>query len=184
MSALRVALLALLVCGAACAPRESDPPQTAKNVILFIGDGMGVSTITAARIYDGQTKGMDGEENVLSFERFPNLALIKTYNTNQQVPDSAGTATAMLTGTKTRAGVINIGPNARRSSCESARANPLTTIVDEAKRRGLSAGVVTTTRLTHATPATMYARSAERDWEGNGYILMGRDHFSIPHRQF
>ncbi len=44
------------------------PP--AKNVILFIGDGMGVSTVTAIRILDGQQKGMPGEENVLSFERF------------------------------------------------------------------------------------------------------------------
>ena len=69
MSAPRAALLALLVCGAACAPTEY--PPTAKNVILFIGDGMGVSTITAARIFDGQSKGMQGEENELSFERFP-----------------------------------------------------------------------------------------------------------------
>ena len=161
------ALLALLVCGAACGPADRSVPARAKNVILFIGDGMGVSTVTATRIFDGQSRGMDGEENVLSFERFPNLALVKTYNSNQQVPDSAGTATAMLTGTKTRAGVINIGPEAQRASCEDALANELNTIVDEAKRRGLSAGIVTTTRLTHATPAAMYARSAERDWEGN-----------------
>ena len=43
----------------------------AKNVILFIGDGMGVSTVTATRIYDGQSRGETGEENFLSFERFP-----------------------------------------------------------------------------------------------------------------
>ena len=70
----------------------------AKNVILFVGDGMGISTLTAARILDGQQKGMLGEENYLSFERYPNTALIKTYNTNQQTPDSAGTMTAMVTG--------------------------------------------------------------------------------------
>ncbi|MEI8210264.1 MAG: alkaline phosphatase, partial [Methylococcales bacterium] len=56
----------------------------AKNVILFIGDGMGVSTITASRIYDGQTKGGHGEENSLSFEKLPYLALSKTYSVDQQ----------------------------------------------------------------------------------------------------
>ncbi|NIO39813.1 MAG: alkaline phosphatase, partial [Burkholderiales bacterium] len=79
-------------------------------IILFIGDGMGISTITAARIFDGQTRGVDGESNSLAFEKFPHVALVKTYNTNQQVPDSAGTATAMLTGHKTRAGLIGVGP--------------------------------------------------------------------------
>jgi len=54
----------------------------AKNVIIFIGDGMGVSTVTAARIFDGQSKGLKGEEHALAFEDFENLALIKTYNTN------------------------------------------------------------------------------------------------------
>jgi len=60
--------------------------KPAKNVILFIGDGMGVSTITASRIYDGQQKGGHGEENSLSFEKFPYLALSKTYSVDQQTP--------------------------------------------------------------------------------------------------
>ena len=55
----------------------------AKNVILFIGDGMGVSTVTAARIYAGQKKGQSGEEYVLPFENFENVALVKTYNSNR-----------------------------------------------------------------------------------------------------
>ncbi|MCH8265378.1 MAG: alkaline phosphatase, partial [Proteobacteria bacterium] len=94
--------------------------STARNVILFIGDGMGVTTVTAARIFDGQSKGMSGEENVLPFEIFPNVALIKTYTANQMVADSAGSASAMNTGVKTRAGVIGIGPQAYRGSCEDA----------------------------------------------------------------
>ena len=103
-------------------PPASSPPQPpaagsiARNVILFIGDGMGVSTVTAARIFDGQSLGLRGEEHTLIFETFPHVALVKTYNTNQQVPDSAGTATAMMTGMKTRAGVINIGPDAQRQT--------------------------------------------------------------------
>ena len=67
----------------------------AKNVILFVGDGMGISTLTAARILEGQLKGKPGEENRLSFERFPNVALSKTYSWDQQTSDSAPTMTAI-----------------------------------------------------------------------------------------
>ena len=92
------AAAALSGSGAALA---EDAPKKAKNVILFIGDGMGVSTVTAARIYAGQKLGQSGEEYVLPFETFEHLALVKTYNANAQVPDSAGTASAMNTGAKT-----------------------------------------------------------------------------------
>ena len=142
-------------------------PRKAKNVILFVGDGMGISTITAARIYDGQKRGETGEENSLSFEKFPNVALVKTYNTNAQVPDSAGTATAMHSGVKTRIGVLGIGPAAEKGVCRDALANPLPLLGEEVKRRGLALGIVTTTRLTHATPASVYSRSADRDWESD-----------------
>lgn len=142
----------------------------AKNVIVFIGDGMGVSTVTAGRIYDGQQRGVDGESNRLHFEALPNTALIKTYNTNQQVPDSAGTATAMFTGEKTRAGVIAVGPEAARQDCAGAQAHPLTTLWERAEQRGLATGIVTSTRLTHATPAALYAHSPERNWEDDTRI--------------
>ena len=61
----------------------------ARNEILFAGDDMGVSTVTAARIMEGQFLGGTSEENVLRFEQYPNLALSKTFNTNQQISDSA-----------------------------------------------------------------------------------------------
>ncbi len=144
--------------------------STARNVILFIGDGMGVTTVTAARIFDGQSKGMLGEENVLPFETFPNVALIKTYAFNQMVADSAATASAISTGVKTRAGVISIGPDAYRRTCEGALAHPLTTLAEIAEQKGKSTGIVTTARITHATPAAMYAHSAERYWEGDIFI--------------
>ncbi len=153
-------------CGSKTAEAPTpEAPSTAKNVILFVGDGMGISTVTATRIFDGQSKGMQGEENVLSFEKFPNVAMVKVYNTNQQVPDSAGTATAMMTGSKTRAGMINVGPAANRGDCSAATDNPLTSLGTIAKQRGKAVGFVTTTRVTHATPATVYARTPERDWE-------------------
>ena len=144
--------------------------RAARNIILFVGDGMGVSTVTAARIFDGQSRGGTGEENSLAFETFPHVALIKTYNTNQQVPDSAGTASAMMTGIKTRAGVISVGPDAPRRDCAGEKGNALTTIGELAERQGKSTGVVTNTRITHATPASVYAHSSERDFESDGYM--------------
>ncbi len=137
----------------------------ARNVILFIGDGMGVSTVTAARILDGQQHGRSGEEGHLSFEAFPNTALVKTYNTNQQVPDSAGTMSAIMTGIKTTAGVISVNQNTIRGDHRSARGNESTTLLELAERAGLVTGVVTTTTVTHATPAACYAHSADRYWE-------------------
>ena len=82
--------------------------RRAKNVILFVGDGMGISTVTAARILEGQKRGVDGEFNRLSFERFPNLALSVTASANQQTSDSAPTATAMVAGIKTNDGAISV----------------------------------------------------------------------------
>jgi alkaline phosphatase len=174
---LAASLLPLAACtttdGAAAlasASASAPAPAQAKNVILFIGDGMGISTITAARIYDGQKRGETGEENQLSFEKFENVALVKTYNTNAQVPDSAGTATAIHSGQKTRIGVLGIGPDAEKGVCADALAHPLPLLGEEVKRRGAALGIVTTTRLTHATPASVYARSADRDWEADNAI--------------
>ncbi|WP_193190843.1 alkaline phosphatase [Microbulbifer taiwanensis] len=144
---------------------ESRSDVTAKNVILFVGDGMGISTLTAARILEGQLRGEDGEENALSFEEFPHSALIKTYNTNQQTSDSAGTMTAMMTGVKTRAGVINVDEEALRADCAGSQGRELNTFLELMESRGRSTGIVSTARITHATPAATYARSPERDWE-------------------
>jgi alkaline phosphatase len=142
--------------------------RTAKNIILFVGDGMGISTTTAARIYDGQRKGMTGEENKLFFESFPYQALSKTYNTNQQTPDSAGTMTAMMTGMKTKAGFISVGQAMTRADCSGMTGNTLTTALEHAEHIGMSTGVVSTARLTHATPASTYAHVPERNYEDDG----------------
>lgn len=137
----------------------------AKNVILFVGDGMGVSTVTAARILAGQNQGKPGEEGYLSFETFPYSAQVKTYNVDAQTPDSAGTMTAMMSGVKTDAGVIGVGENVERGDCASAKANALVSAIDMAEIKGLSTGIVSTARITHATPASAYAKSADRGWE-------------------
>ncbi len=144
---------------------QPEAPKRAKNVILFVGDGMGVSTITAIRIHAGQKLGQSGEEHILAMESLPHTALSKTYNTNQQVSDSAGTATAFMTGQKTKAGVINVGPEADRNDCAGSLSAPLESFLLQAADQGYSTGVVSTARLTHATPAATYSNSPNRDWE-------------------
>lgn len=141
--------------------------RSAKNVILFVGDGMGVTTVTAARILEGQLKGGTGEEHELSWEKFPHSAFSKTYSANQQTPDSAPTATAMVTGVKTNDGIIGLDSDAVRRDCASAAGNELTTALELAEIRGQSTGVISTATITHATPASAYAKTVERGWEGN-----------------
>lgn len=137
----------------------------AKNIILFVGDGMSLTTVTASRIFDGQRKGLLGEENNLSFDKFPFSGLAKTYAVDTQVPDSASTMTAMVTGVKTDRGIISISEDVVRGECGTQAGNELISALDLAELAGLSTGIVTTTRITHATPASTYAKSADRDWE-------------------
>jgi alkaline phosphatase len=144
--------------------------KPAKNVILFVGDGMSVGTITAARIFEGQRKGLLGEEYSLTMERLPSVALAKTYNTNAQTPDSAGTATAMVSGVKTKSGVININDNVQRGFCNTTQGNEVATAWEMAAENGLAVGVISTARITHATPATTYAHSADRNWENDSSL--------------
>lgn len=144
--------------------------NTAKNVILFVGDGMGISTLTAARILQGQQRGETGEENLLSFETLPYTAIVKTYNTDMQVADSAGTASAMNTGVKTRIGIISEGPEQTRGQCLGAKDNLSTTLAERMEEAGYATGIVSTARLTHATPAAVYAHSPDRSWENDSEL--------------
>ena len=150
----------------------------AKNIIVFLGDGMGITTVTASRILEGQLEGGPGEDNVLSFETFPYVSLSKTYTTDNQIGESAGTITAIMTGVKTASGVIGVkdtagiryenGKPVAPADCgASAR---LTTALEYAEMDGMATGVVTTARLTHATPAGTYAHVPDRNWEADSDI--------------
>lgn len=139
----------------------------ARNIILFVGDGMSLTTVSAARILEGQQLGGTGEEHFLYFEQFPHVALSKTYNTNQQTPDSAGTMTAMATGVKSFAGAISVDARATRGDCASMNGAERASIIDLANVAGLATGIVTTTRITHATPAALYSKSVDRRWESD-----------------
>ncbi len=190
----RLALLAGLLASAASAqpaaggdPRERDPwfregqeavararalapgAGRARNAVLFLGDGMGLSTVTAARILEGQLRQQPGEENQLAFETLPHVALLKTYNTNQQVPDSAGSMTAIMSGLKTKAGLIGLAAGAEIGDPAGLAAR-VPTLLEEAEAHGLATGVVTTTSLTHATPAACYAHVPHRDWQDDASL--------------
>nr|XP_048284901.1 intestinal-type alkaline phosphatase 1-like [Myodes glareolus] len=151
------------------AAKKLQPIQTsAKNLILFLGDGMGVPTVSATRILKGQEDGHLGPETPLAMDRFPYMALSKTYNVDRQVPDSAGTATAYLCGVKANYMTIGVSAAARVDQCNTTFGNEVISVMYRAKKAGKSVGVVTTTRVQHASPAGTYAHTVNREWYSDG----------------
>ncbi|XP_059490133.1 alkaline phosphatase 4-like [Neocloeon triangulifer] len=145
----------------------------AKNIIIFVGDGMGVATVTAARIFKGQQQGMVGaEKGSLVWETFPDVGLVKTYNVDKQVPDSAGTGTAIFTGVKTNLGVVGVDARVAKGKCDATqvRKAELESIFKWAQASGRLTGFVTTTRVTHATPSSTYGHTPHREWECNAKV--------------
>jgi alkaline phosphatase len=174
------AAFAALICG--CSP--SDPATTPtvllpvveapKNVIFFLGDGMGMTTMTAARIY---AVGEDGE---LTMDTLPETAFVKTFSNDAQVTDSAPSMAAYMTGVKMNNEVLSmsadtlardpladVNGNKLTNNCGTANGTPVPTLVELAKAKGLSTGVVTTARVTHATPAATYSHICHRDLEND-----------------
>ena len=191
----------------------------AKNVIFFLGDGMGPTVITASRIYGY------GEAGKLTMDTLRRTARIKTYSEDGQTTDSAPSMAAYMTGQKTRNAVIGMTPGTVPVSPSSGRAadgtrvsgavnncptpgssiaagRPAETILELAKANGMKVGAITTTELTHATPAATFAHVCHRDAKyeiarqlipgGEGYnnklldgvdVLMGggRNHFTPYH---
>lgn len=177
-----LALAVLSACGdsdTAESPGGGNPPpvaQTPKNVLFFLGDGMGLTTMTAARIYKA------GEEGELTLDTLPETAFVKTYSANAQVTDSAPSMAAYMTGVKMNNEVVSMTKetsafnlstganylNGADSTCPTTgNGSPVTTMLELAKAGGLATGVVTTTRITHATPATTYAHICHRDGENS-----------------
>jgi alkaline phosphatase len=149
--------------------RLAQKPNTnkAKNIIIMVGDGMGITTVTASRIYGGQKQNKDGPSNNLTMDAFPYLALSRTYSADALVTDSAPSASAMTTGIKSNNETLGLTASAVYNDCSSQAANTVTSIFETAEARGLATGIVTTTRITHATPASAYGHSVNRDWESD-----------------
>ena len=142
----------------------------AKNIIFFLGDGMGPTTVTAARIYKYK------EEGLLNFEKFSRTARIKTFSNDAQTTDSAPSMAAYMTGVKMNNEVLSMSSDTRAvapgkdangnpgiNNCTPGNGQAVPTILELAKARGKAVGAVTTTELTHATPAATYAHICHRD---------------------
>ncbi|XP_042903136.1 alkaline phosphatase [Parasteatoda tepidariorum] len=147
--------------------KDQDNSAIAKNIILFIGDGMGLTTVTTARILRGQLKGLKGEEYELAFDKFQYVALAKTYNTDSQVGDSGACATALLCGVKGRFETVGLDDSGVFNRCDTNARAKVASLAEWAQTAGKSTGLVTTARVTHATPAAMYAHLVNRYWEGD-----------------
>lgn len=138
----------------------------ARNVVLFLGDGMGIPTVTAARIYKGQRlHKTSGEEQQLSWDQFPHVSLSKTYGLDVQTSDSANTATAYLCGVKANVETLGVDSRVKSGVCHNDTSTHLPSIMKWAQDAGMWTGIVTTSKVTHATPAGSYAHSGHRDWE-------------------
>ncbi len=137
---------------------ERAPRRRAKNVIFFVGDGMGVSTVTATRVY---SVGVGGQ---LVVDQFPYTALSKTYSADSITPDSAPTMTAMMTGVNTNQSVIGFGEGTEPNDFNRDGDGPAQwTLLELAKARGMKVGVVSTAEITHATPAATFAHINQRN---------------------
>ena len=156
---------------AACAPGVTTG-GTAKNIVFFLGDGMGIPVLTAARIYSV------GEEGSLTIDTLPETGFVRTYSRSHMVTDSAPSMSAYMTGVKMNNDVIAMSSDtiADKAKCVGAstfdpdagvsyNGSAVATILEMAKKAGKSVGVVTTTRVTHATPAATYAHICQRDLE-------------------
>jgi len=165
----------LIACGAAtlsgcattapstnAATMQARDMDRARNVIFFLGDGMGINTLTAARIY------AVGESGELTIDTLPESAFVKTYSNDAQVTDSAASMSAYMTGVKQNNGVISMSGDtsamqpAADGSSRCTNGQPVTTLLELAKARGLATGIVTTTSVTDATPAATYAHACHR----------------------
>ncbi len=160
--------------GGVMASAPAQAAGEAKNVIFFLGDGMGPATVTAARIY------RYGEAGALNMESLRRTARIKTYSNDAQTTDSAPSMAAYMTGVKMNNEVLSMTPDTMAlSPAGKAYATPdgdslcpatgngsaVPTILELAKAAGKSVGAVTTTRVTHATPAATYSHVCHRDAE-------------------
>ncbi|NWG00652.1 MAG: alkaline phosphatase [Thermoanaerobaculaceae bacterium] len=136
------------------------PRQAARNVILLIGDGMGLAHRVAARLFlHGVVAGRPGA--LLAMEQLPVAGFLATSSLSGLVTDSAAAAHAMATGTKTANGLLGVFPDETpEDSNDNAAIEELPSLL--ARRRGMVSGVVTTADVTDATPAGFLAHAADR----------------------
>src|SRR3989338_11001003 len=142
-------LLTILGCATAKPTVVTSSPKV-KNIILFIGDGMGPQEVGLLLSYKKEI--LHEESNVEKLLKEGYLSLAQVAPHQYLVTDSASAATAMACGVKTRPGMIGVGPQGEK----------LETILEKAETRGKWTGLISTTRMTHATPAAFVAHQLSR----------------------
>jgi alkaline phosphatase len=130
-------------------PYPTVPSRSVRNVIFLIGDGMGLSQVTLARI---KAVGLRGK---LHMERMPINGLVRTHSADNLVTDSAASGTALACGVKTRNGMLGMTPDRREYR----------TILEAARAKGMATGLVVTSAITHATPASFASHVRSRNDE-------------------
>lgn len=126
-----------------------------KNVVLLIGDGMGPEAVGLLVYYNRFMKGEDSRLNLERLMASGNTGYCLTYQYGTVVTDSASAATALACGVKTRDAMIG----------KDHQGRPVKSILDVARAKGKSTGLISNTRITHATPAGFYAQVVHRDME-------------------
>jgi len=145
---LALLLAALLLAQPACAPQKG--AAAPRNIIFLIGDGMSNSIVSAARIKKGGVTG------TLNLDQMPVIGLVRTSSSSHLITDSAAAATALASGYKTYNGAIGV----------NAEGKKVLSILEAGMARGMAAGLVATSPITHATPAAFGSHVAKRS-EGN-----------------
>ncbi|CAL4121207.1 unnamed protein product, partial [Meganyctiphanes norvegica] len=140
-----------------------------KCIFIFNDMNFIYHTYNKSKIYKRHVKSSHVEDaNTVWLSSLKNVVLeFRTYNVDRQVPDSAGTATAYLCGVKANIGTLGVGPEVMVEDCGASLQpeHQATSILKWAQLEGKATGIVTTTRVTHATPAASYSHSASRRWE-------------------
>ena len=139
-------LILLLLLASCQQPMNDDSSVRPKNIILLVGDGMGLTQMSSLYF---------GDEQVIHFERFKHIGLIKTWSAKEKVTDSAAAATSFASGVKTYNGAIGLNADSVR----------VETILEYAAAQGMGTGLVATSSITHATPAAFYAHQPSRQMQ-------------------
>ncbi len=162
-----IALLFVLNAALAVVPAAA-ASKKAKNVIVFLADAGGTSTVNAASIH-GYNKAQS-----LYVQNMPNIGLSDTSTNSSWVSDSAAGMTAIVTGVKTENGLISMGPDTVRGKKDGT---VLKTLLEEAEERGLATGVITNVNIADATPAACYAHANDRKKAGEIFLQVFRPRY-------
>ena len=164
-SMLLTAAAAIATMTAPAQAKEAKQAPKARNIILFLGDAGGVSTINAAGIL------AHDKPQSLFIQSMPHVALSDTSALDKWVTDSAAGMTAIVTGHKTNNAMVSMVPG------PDGALTPVKSLLEYAEQRGLSTGVVTNKPIWDATPAANYAHVAARSNKGDIFAQMLKPRF-------